>query len=390
MTTTVDAYKTSKPSGAFAAVAHDESLSDGIGSSYPVIRYKGKIFSLAHRGENHIFLRPDDGTPVGYLDVVILRQARVKAKSYYPDGYEENASAGKRPTCSSIDGVRPDPEINPPQAKLCALCPRNEWRTDAQGRKGRECTDYKRLAVLILPHQTAKFFGAPLMEPAFLRIPPDSLQDLGTFGDNLASQGWPYMSFITRISFDPAKSHPKFVFKFQQGLTDQEAPTVLALREELTAKRVTGEDEIARRALLAPPPAGAPAAAFNQSVGQDRIAADTTAAVAATSVPPANAAAVQQSGLKAGAFGLTPPAAQPLENTLTVPQEQTQVRTVLPAQTVDLAPQAGGAFGLAPPPPEPNPSPQPGAMVGQDASDVGNAVEDPDLDAKIKAMLATG
>lgn len=385
--TATEAYKVSKPAGAFAAMAPDESLSDGIGSSYPVIRYKGKIFSLAHRGENHIFLRPDDGSPVSYLDVVILRQARVKAKSYYPGGYEENASAGKRPTCSSIDGVRPDPEINPPQAALCALCPRNEWRTDAQGRKGRECTDYKRLAVLIMPHQTVKFFGSPLMEPAFLRIPPDSLQDLGIFGDNLASQGWPYMSFITRISFDPAKSHPKFVFKFLQGLTEQEAPTVIAMREETTAKRVTGEDEIARRALIAPPPAGQPASAF-QSVGQDRIAADTPAAVAATSVPPANGAAVQQPGLQANGFSLVPPAAQPApaidpnRGSTFAPQAETKM--------LELTQQPGGAFGITPPPPEPNPAPQPGAMVGQTADDVGAAVEDPDIDARIKAMLAVG
>ena len=91
------------------------------------------------------------------------------------------------------------------------------------------------------------------MEPVFLRVPPDSLQDLAAFGKNLEAQNWPYMSFITRITFDPEKSHPKFVFNFNKALTNEDAPTIFALREDPLSKRITGEDEIARRAALSAP-----------------------------------------------------------------------------------------------------------------------------------------
>ena len=150
----------------------------------------------------------------------------------------------------------PDADVTEKQCDTCALCPRNVWKTDANGRKGRECTDYKRLAVLILPPQTAPLLGAPLMESVFLRVPPASLNNLAVMGETMANQGWHFSTYITRISFDPAESHPKMIFKPLQGLTDQEAPIVLPIRESSQAQRITGEDQV--KAL--PPPATAPAA----------------------------------------------------------------------------------------------------------------------------------
>ena len=88
--------------------------------------------------------------------------------------------------------------------------PRNVWKTDANGKKGRECTDFKRLAVLLMPAQTKAMLGTPLMEPVFLRIPPALINELGTFGDRMNAMGWHYSSsYITRISFDPTQSYPK-------------------------------------------------------------------------------------------------------------------------------------------------------------------------------------
>jgi len=240
MSTAVQIPTGMTPSTKFAQLDPTESLAEGIGSSYPVIGYKGKIFSIRYKGEMKPLIRLDDGTPIGYLDVVILRQAKVKAKSYYPDGFEEGGSAGKRPSCASIDGVRPDPDVQDMQSTLCATCPRNEFKTGPNGKKTRECSDYKRLAVLVMPQQTTPLFGQPMMEPAFLRIPPASLNNLSIFGENMSQQGWPYSSFVTRVMFDPAKAHPEFTFKFLQGLTDVEADVILTLREEVIAKRITG------------------------------------------------------------------------------------------------------------------------------------------------------
>lgn len=240
-----DWAKGKKVSQAFQGLnAQSDSLADGIGQSYGVIGYKGKVWSLRVRGERHNIIRPDDGTPSNFIDVIILGQARVKSKSYYKK-FDQSTSDGDRPICSSIDGVVPDLDVVHKESDTCALCPRNVWKRDAvTGRNGRECTDYKRLAVLVLPTQTAPILnGKPLMEPVFLRVPPDSLNSLAIMGEGMSNQGYHYSSYITRITFDPEKAHPCMVFRPLQGLTDGEAPVILDLRKDAAVDRITGGDK---------------------------------------------------------------------------------------------------------------------------------------------------
>ena len=219
----------------------DDNLASGIGQAYGIIGYKGKVWSLRIRGERHNFIRPDDGTPSPYLDVVILGQTQNKSKSYY-EKYDPTAE-GARPICASIDGVVPDADVVQKQSETCALCPRNVWKTDpTTGRKGRECTDYKRLAVVVMPYQTAPILGAPLIEPVFLRVPPASLTSLAVMGDTMSGQGFHFSTYVTRIMFDPNEASPKMKFNPLQGITDQEAPVILELRADPTVGRITGGD----------------------------------------------------------------------------------------------------------------------------------------------------
>jgi hypothetical protein len=245
MGTEVDVFTNSRPSQAFAHLdAAKDNLAEGIGSSYGVVGYKGKVWTLRYRGDRHTFVRSDDGTPANAIDAIILRQAHNKSKSYYEGGYDTNASEGRRPTCAALDGITPDVDVPQRQATHCAICPRNAWKTSPDGRKSRECTDYKRLAVLIMPKQTQDLLGAPLMEPVFLRVPPASLNALVDLGEAMAGKGYHYSSYITQISFDPAQPHPKFIFRATKPLTDKEAPVVLAMRETPMALRITGEDQV--------------------------------------------------------------------------------------------------------------------------------------------------
>lgn len=239
--TNLTAFQQARPASAFTALGN-ESLAEGIGASYGVVGYKGKVWSLRYRGEKKTFLRPDDGTPAGSIDVVILRQAHSKSKSFY-DTYDPDQSDGKRPVCSSLNGIVPDADVTQKQSDTCALCPRNVWKTDSSGRKTRDCTDYKRLAVLVMPALTKAMFGQPIMEPVFLRVPPASLDNLAKMGETMSGQGWHFSSFVTRITFDPDQPHPKMVFTPIQPLSDQEAPAVLTLRSDVQAERITGEDQ---------------------------------------------------------------------------------------------------------------------------------------------------
>jgi hypothetical protein len=255
------AFKGTAPSKVFHDIdPNSESLADGIGQSYGILGYKGKTWTLRLRGETFQFNRPDDGTPAPFLDVIILRQLPVKSKSYYPAGSYQEGNVGVRPLCASLDGVTPDVEIATPQNNACVTCARNVFKTTADGRKTRECSDFKRLAVLVLPKLTMPFFnGKALMEPVFLRVPPASLNDLSLFGDTMSQQGFHYATFITRIGFKPDKPHPVMFFKAICPLTDQQAPMVRQLRDDMASHRITGEDMLARRPGL--PAIAAPAAA---------------------------------------------------------------------------------------------------------------------------------
>ena len=263
----MSAFKGQKPSQAFAAIGQQESLAEGIGSSYGILGYKGKVWTLRLRGEKHTFTRADDGSPSNYIDVIILKQARHKSKSYYEKYDPAGGSEGQRPICSSLDGIVPDADAAQKQSNACAVCPRNVWKTSADGMKTRECTDYKRLAVMLLPSVSAGMLGKALMEPVFLRVPPASLNNLAIYGETLSGQGWPYYAVVTRVSFDPEQPHPKMIFRPLQALTDAEAPVVLPLRDDMNTLRITGDDKVAgvshpalaapqqQAPALAPPPA---------------------------------------------------------------------------------------------------------------------------------------
>ncbi len=374
------AFATAKPSQMIQVDPNDQ-LSDGIGASYGVVGYKGKVWSLRYRGERHTFVRPDDGTPTNYIDVVILRQARHKSKSFYAK-YDPTSSDGERPICSSMNGVVPDIDVQQQQAVTCALCPRNAWKVDPTGRKGRECTDYKRLAVLVLPTMTSVATGGnPVMEPVFLRVPPASLNNLALLGEQMTKQGWAYPQYVTRISFDPQEAHPKMIFRAVQGLTDAEAPVIEALRQSPICDRiVSGDFDGGTSGTLQPlAPAGA---------APTGITAPTAAQPAAQ---PAPQQAVQQEPVM----------------TIIPPQQPAQP----PAAGTGSPPPLINITGLAPDRTGPAPdtvqarvaTPQEGAQVGQQqngvlttafptqqtAADIGEPEEsDADLDQRIGAALS--
>ena len=97
-----------------------DSLSEGITGSYGVLGYRGKVWSLRYKGEKYNFVRQDDGTPAAAIDVIILRSAKQKSKSFY-DSFDEHQSEGKRPICASLDGILPDEDVVQKQSETCAL-----------------------------------------------------------------------------------------------------------------------------------------------------------------------------------------------------------------------------------------------------------------------------
>lgn len=342
---------------ALNAHANDDNLAEGIGQSYGVIGYKGKNWTLRYRGKIKPFIRPDDGTPASYIDVIILGSPAKKSKSYYPK-YVPGQSDGERPICSSYLGDVPDADVTKQQSTSCALCPRNKWLTDPTGRKSRECTDYKRLAVLIMPKISEALLGTPLLEPVFLRVPPDSLQALAQMGDFMGKQHLHYSAYVTRISFDQTKAHPSMIFTPQQGLSNDEAPVILGMRENPVVDRIMYGDL----------PLGGVAAV-----------------AAANALNPANyqptgllAAVANQQALPAPALQVVPSNVVPL-----VPLKEQNVDFAYAEMATDITLDGNKAVAqslreqLLP------------AAVTQ--ADVGNVeLSDADLDARLAKMIASG
>ena len=228
----------------------DEGLAGGIGTSYGIINYRGKEWSLHYRSETHPFPRNAENT----IDVVILAAAPGKSKSYFPN-WEEGSK--NPPLCASLDGITPDPDVEQRQNDVCATCTRNEWKTLPNGRKGRECTDYKRLAVALLPNATKPMFGEPMLEPVFLRVPPASLNSLALLDQKMGKQGLGYnfSAYLTRISFEVGKPHPQMHFYAVRPLSAAELVPIKELRKDPQCQRITGEAGTARGGVraIAPP-----------------------------------------------------------------------------------------------------------------------------------------
>lgn len=362
----MSAFQGARPAAAFASLPQ-ESLADGIGQSYAILSYRGKTWSLRHRSETKMFLRRDDQSPVSYLDVVILRQAPNKSKSYYaPGSYDPANPNTSPPLCASLDGIKPDPDVTAKQADACALCPHNQFKTMPDGRKRRDCSDFKRLAVFLLPSSSMLAINEVLIEPVFLRVPPASLDPLAKYGESLAKMGWPFASVVTRITFDPTEPHPKMLFKAIKPLTDKDANAVLGLREDSQAKRITGEE-------------GRPV-----PVNQSALAQPVSAPQVAHSPAPAPSNVVSLTGLQQGGPANQAPATgQVIEGTVVA-------RTVVDTPPADGLIAAAVAGSGAPVTATVTQSQQPQQQqviqpAPQTAADVGNS--DADLDNQIASIL---
>lgn len=221
----------------FADVKVDNDLAAGVQAGFGLIGYKGKVWSIRYRGDEQQLLRDDGDGPRNSIEVVILKSASYISKIWYEKGYVEGSTAA--PDCFSPNGVVPDPQSAKKQSNACANCPQNVWgsKITEAGKKGKACSDSKRLAVTPVGDIANETFGGPML----LRVPAASLQDLATFGNKMQNLGYPYFAIATRIAFDPNEAYPKFTFSAIRPLTDEEAEQVIAARSMQEVSRVLAE-----------------------------------------------------------------------------------------------------------------------------------------------------
>jgi hypothetical protein len=221
----------------FAGVAVDNDLAAGVQAGFGLIGYKGKVWSIRYRGDEQQLLRDDGDGPRNSIEIVILKAAPYISKIWYEKGYVEGSTAA--PDCFSPNGVVPDPQSTKKQSNACASCPQNVWgsKITEAGKKGKACSDSKRLAVVPVGDIMNETFGGPML----LRVPAASLQDLATFGNKMQNLGYPYYAIATRVAFDANEAYPKFILSAIRPLTDEEADQVLALQSSAEVSRVLAE-----------------------------------------------------------------------------------------------------------------------------------------------------
>lgn len=205
----------------------DDDLGAGIGQSFGIITYRGKVWGVKFQGTEVKLMRDDGDGPRNSIEVVIVKAANAIAKMWYENGYVEGSNSP--PDCWSANGMTPEPAAPKKQCQTCAACPKNVFgsRVTEAGKNGKECTDMKRLAVVPMNDIDNETYNGPML----LRVPAASLKELVAYSNQLKQYNFGYYMVATRISFDPEAAHPKFKMGAIRVLTEEEAVKVKVLRD---------------------------------------------------------------------------------------------------------------------------------------------------------------
>jgi hypothetical protein len=350
----------SKKFAPLVAAGVGTELGDGIKGSYGIVGIKAGKFRIKYKGEEKVLLN-EDQTPVGYIDVVIVKANGFLNKQYFEGKYVEGSTSP--PVCYSLDGVKPSDASSKKQATSCALCPKNQFGSlvGDNGVKQKACRDTKKLAVV----PAADIMNIGLGGAMLFRVPPSSLKELSAMSDQLKGRGYPYNSVVTRISFDLDASHPKPVFKAQRPLTDEEADQVLEQYASDSVQRVLADNDVVveHPEVVEAQPAPVQPATYAPRNNVEWQAIPQQAATPADQLQPPPPQGLQpgQVAVQPASRGAVPvaPVADPTPRTLRV---QTDEASPV-AASASAAPAANPFATVAPSKPAAPPAPQPVAQT---------------------------
>lgn len=207
-----------------ALMGMNQAASAGITSSgWPRISIKSSRFRLQSPGGEEVVV------PTLDLDVVLVdANPHGLSKVYYANAYDPSVEDAA-PDCYSDNGVGPSSKAAKPQCGTCAACPHNVWgsKIAPSGKQTKQCTDYKKVAVLIAANP-----DGPIFE---LRIPPASLKNFAEYIGAMDKRGMPACTVVTKLKFDTNADHPKLMFEAAGWATEEQARVI---------SEVIGTDEV--------------------------------------------------------------------------------------------------------------------------------------------------
>jgi hypothetical protein len=219
------------------------ALAAGIKASFATLTFKGKTWGIRHRGVSHQLLVRDPNTgqvlgSVPTVDIVILKSATAISKSFYIEKYKEGDF--NQPDCWSTNGVAPDMAAPKRQSETCRGCRWDAFgsRTMDDGRKGKACSDNKRLAVVPAADLRNEVYGGPML----LKLPPSGFAGLSQLEAELQQAGYHYYAIIMRLSFDHTVAFPKIIFTPIGVLNDYQMQEVINLQQLDVVDRILSEE----------------------------------------------------------------------------------------------------------------------------------------------------
>ena len=219
------------------------ALAAGIKPSFATLTFKGKTWGIRFRGVTHQLLARDPNTgailgAVPTVDIVILKSATAISKSFYIEKYKEGDF--NQPDCWSTNGQVPDPAAPKKQNPTCRGCKWDAFgsRNMDDGRKGKACSDNKRLAVVPAADLKNEAYGGSML----LKLPPSGFAGLSELEAQLLQAGYNYFAVVMRLSFDYTVAFPKIVFTPIAVLNDHQMQEVINLQTDAQVDRILSEE----------------------------------------------------------------------------------------------------------------------------------------------------
>lgn len=231
-----------------------DDIGAGIASSFPVISYRNSRWRVRWQG-NEELLVDQQNRPVEEIGVCLVKVPNHKSKRYWINGYKQD---NRPPDCWSNDSVKPHPTVIPPaqptgwpvaRPTTCAECYWDQFNTsmrqDGSVGKGKACADYKRCVVKVY---------YPTMPPGFeqaegmlflMQVPPDSLQAIKKYGEELARSRLAAAATVTFVGLvidDQKVSYPKLTFRKGPALSTDEIEQIKYARGSDDAARILNEE----------------------------------------------------------------------------------------------------------------------------------------------------
>jgi hypothetical protein len=178
------------------------------------------------------------GNPMKGNKVPVVVIHSVFENQWYKNKYDPNNPSP--PHCFALseqdEDLKPHPDSAEPQAATCAECPKNEWKSDPDGGKGKACKNVRRLAMIAAsdidePDHIKK------TDVALAKLPVTSVKNWSSYANQIANVlKVPPLAVITEMSVEPdAKTQFQVNFQLIDKITDGAIiQALLAKREDTT------------------------------------------------------------------------------------------------------------------------------------------------------------